>query len=317
MMGAGISLAALGLSKLVESFKGLNGEQIMGALKSITAVTIAMGGLVVFTYAMIPALISLGAVGSVVAAPLLFLGASLFIVGTGLKMVSEGGKGVTELFKSLSSLDTSKLDAVAPSLAKIGDAVLSLGTGTILTAIGGLLGGKGPVGIIKELVKYSGGLIKTAESLKSIATSMTLLSVALKSLDVSKLKDIEKLSGVKEEGFFSKLMSKTPIGLIGSALGGLKDKIFGKEEKTTAPSLFTSPPTEIKTGVKAEITPAKGKAEQESPMVAAINEVREAVNKLFAKDTSVYLDGDKVSKHIGKNPETQIAAFKYQNAKPA
>jgi hypothetical protein len=39
-------------------------------------------------------------------------------------------------------------------------------------------------------------------------------------------------------------------------------------------------------------------------MIAAINDVKTAIDRLNAKDTNIYLDGDKVSSKVGSNKIT-------------
>ncbi len=191
---------------------------------------------------------------------LIALGGAMIVLGAGLKVVSEGGKGIAQLFNDLSQLDATKLDAIAPALKTIGEAVLYLGAGGVLSAVGNLLGGDSPVKMIQDIAASGDGLQAAATGLQGVAVALTQVSSALAAIDASKL---EALSN------FSVKMS------IGSAVKGITDFI-------TAP-------------IKAiEGAIGGGGAPDNAPMVAAINEVRDAVNKLYAKEGVIYLDSAKI-----------------------
>jgi hypothetical protein len=173
--------------------------------------------------------------------------------------MSKGLPALSQLFTSLTNLDTDKLSKVAPALLSIGKGILALGTGSVLTSIGNLLGG-GPVEMLQGIANTGDGIQKVATSLQSMAIALAGVSVALASIDVSKLEALDEFSSNQaSNGIESSITS--PIKAIGESAGG---------NKTINPSI--------------DLT----------PMRTAINEVRDAVNKLYNKDTSINMDGKKV-----------------------
>jgi hypothetical protein len=137
---------------------------------------------------------------------------------------------------------------------------MALGAGSIMAGIGGLLGG-GPVDIIKGIAESGDGLQKAATGLQGVATALTQVSAALASIDASKLEALE--------GFATKMT-------VGSVVKGITDFI-------------TSPIKAV--GSMVEGSEGGGK---EEAMIKAINEVRDAVNKLYSKDSSIKMDGKEV-----------------------
>lgn len=231
----------------------------------IGAVLAAAAGLVIFGAAVfaLGALMFTG-VGAVLFGAgllaLIALGGALIVLGAGLKAVSEGGKGVAQLFNDLSQLDADKLDRVAPALKSIGQAVLYLGAGGVMSAIGKLLGGDSPAKIIQDIAASADGITQAASGLQLMATALQQVSTALSGIDVSKLEALDK--------FASNRASE-------SVVGGIVDFI-------TAP-------------IKAIGSMIEGAGGNDNTgMIKAINEVRDAVNKLYAKDQSINMDGKKV-----------------------
>ena len=228
---------------------------------------------------------------------LIALGGAMIILGTGLKVVSEGGAGIAQLFQQLSELDATKLDAVAPALKTIGEAVLFLGAGAVMGALGKLLGGDSPSKMITDIAASADGITKAASGIQTMASSITQLSTSLATLDISKLEKIAEMSsGGGITGFLSDMFSKVT-------------SVIGINE-TSAPSPIPSPtvtttpivtPTSTTTaGTSSTIQPAIDL----TPMIAAINDVKTAIDRLNAKDTNIYLDGDKVSSKVGSNKIT-------------
>ena len=216
------------------------------------------------------------------------LGAALMVLGQGLKVVSEGGVGIAQLFQQLSELDATKLDAVAPALKTIGEAIMYLGAGGVMSALGSLLGGSSPSKMIQDIATSADGIVAAATGLQLMANSITQLSAALNSLDISKLEKISEIgSGSGITGLFSSVFSK-----ITSAMGG---------SETSSPSVTTTP-ISIPSGTTSTNTSTSSTIETSTiqpgidltPMVSAINEVRDAVNKLYGKNTSINMDGTKV-----------------------
>ena len=120
MIGGGIAAAALGLSKLVESFQVLAGGQILGA---VLAIGLVMGGFVAILYAMIPAITALGIAGGAVAGPLIALGFAFLLMGGGIALAA---LGMAQLVKSFKGLNGKELIAAGIGLGIFSLAVYGL-----------------------------------------------------------------------------------------------------------------------------------------------------------------------------------------------
>jgi hypothetical protein len=180
---------------------------------------------------------------------------------TGLgTVITAAANGIATIFGSLQNVDATKLLAIGPALIGIGVGLASLGAGGVIAAIGSFLGGD-PIKKIETLAASGDGLQKAATGLQGVALGLTQVSTALASIDTSKL---EALSD------FSTQMS------IGSAVKGITDFI-------------TAPIKAIGSAIGGE------GGTDNAPMVAAINEVRDAVNKLYTKNNDVYIDSVKVT----------------------
>jgi hypothetical protein len=227
----------------------------------------AAAGLVIFGAAVfgLGALMMTGAGAFIFGAGILAiiaLGGAMIILGAGLQSVANAGTGITALFKSLTELDTDQLTKIAPALLSIGEGIMTLGAGSIMAGIGGLLGG-GPVDIIKGIADSGDGIQKAATGLQAMASALQQVSSALSGIDTSKL---EALSDFSEKSAASGIVSTilSPIKAIGNMIEG-----------------------------------AAGGGNEE--MVKAINEVRDAVNKLYNKDQSIHMDGKKVGTTLTQN----------------
>ena len=199
------------------------------------------------------------------------LGAAMMVLGQGLKVVSEGGAGIAQLFRQLSELDATKLDAVAPALKTIGEAIMYLGAGGVMLALGNLLGGSSPSKMIQDIAASADGITKAASGLQLMAIALTQVSAALSAIDTSKLEALSDFSESQSEG------------VIGGAIKGITDFITSPI-KTIGETISGGGEEGMKTAGGIDLT----------PMVSAINEVRDAVNKLYNKETSINMDGTKV-----------------------
>jgi hypothetical protein len=189
------------------------------------------------------------------------LGGAMIVLGAGLKAVSEGGKDIAKLFNQLSELDPAKLDAVAPALYTIGKAVLFLGAGSVLGAIGKLLGGDSPVDIIKGIAEQGDGIQKAATGLQAMAGALAQVQSALSAIDVSKLAALEDFASSRSNE---------------SIVGGITDFI-------TAP-------------IKAvgEMMGGGGGGGENKAMVDALKEVKASVDRLYSKEMTIKIDGKTV-----------------------
>ena len=113
MIGGGIAIAALGLSKLVESFQNLSGGQIAGALAALVIVGILFAGML-----HILAGASLTAVG-----PMLALGLAFLLIGGGIALAAIG---MSVLVGSFAQLKGGQLIAASFALGIFSIAVWGL-----------------------------------------------------------------------------------------------------------------------------------------------------------------------------------------------
>ena len=143
MIGGGIAIAALGLSKLVESFQNLSGGQIAGALTALVIVGILFAGMLY-----ILATASLTAVG-----PMLALGLAFLLIGGGIALAAFG---MSLLVGSFAELKGGQILAAAVALiffsaAMVGivaAAVMSTAAAPAILAMAALLGAIGVAAIL-------------------------------------------------------------------------------------------------------------------------------------------------------------------------
>jgi hypothetical protein len=136
----------------------------------------------------------------------------------------------------------------------------ALGAGGVISAIGAFLGGD-PIAKIERLAAAGDGLQNAATGLQAMAGALTQVAAALASIDVSKLNALDNFASNRSTE---------------SVVGGIT-------------SFLTAPIKAIGSMVEGA-----GGGNDNAEMVKAINEVRDAVNKLYAKDTSIHMDGKKV-----------------------
>jgi hypothetical protein len=106
-----------------------------------------------------------------------------------------------------------------------------------------------------------------------MAGALAGVSLALASIDVSKLNALDEFSTTQSSNSVVSGITDfitSPIKAIGETVGG-----GGKEE--------------IKSGIDL------------TPMIAAINEVKAAVDRLYSKDQSINMDGKKVGTTLVQN----------------
>jgi hypothetical protein len=180
--------------------------------------------------------------------------------------------GISTMFNSLQNIDVIKLLAIGPALIGIGLGLASLGAGGVIGAIGAFLGGD-PIEKLQDLAASGDGLTQTATALQAIAGALIGISVALASIDISKLEALDEFASNRSTesivGGITDFIT-APIKAVGEAIGG-KDK-----EK-------------INTGIDL------------TPMIAAINEVKASVDRLYSKDQSINMDGKKVGTTLVQN----------------
>ena len=159
-----------------------------------------------------------------------------------------------------------KLLAIGPALIGIGVGLAALGGGGILGAIGAFLSGD-PIEKLQGLAASGDGLTKTATALQAIAGALAGVSVALAAMDISKLEALDEFS--------SNQASNAIVNGITSFITGPIKAAGNKEE--------------INAGIDL------------TPMIAAINEVKTAIDRLYSKDQSINMDGKKVGTTLVQN----------------
>jgi len=179
-------------------------------------------------------------------------------------IITAAATGIATIFSSLQGVDVTKLLAIGPALIGIGVGLASLGAGGVIGAIGAFLGGD-PIEKLQGLAAAGDGLTKTATALQSIAGALIGVSAALATIDTSKLEALDEFSNNQS----SNSVVSGITGLITAPIKAIGDVINGGKE-------------EINTGIDL------------TPMIAAINEVKASIDKLYSKDTSINMDGKKV-----------------------
>jgi hypothetical protein len=271
----GLLLAAPGLLLL----QLVNGKLIEGVLTGLGQGLSALGnaltnpkvmiGLGVFTLVMMGLGKALGYIAPAIEAFGKAIKSAFEGIGT---IITAAANGIATIFGSLENVDVMKLLAIGPALIGIGVGLASLGGGGVIGAIGAFLSGD-PIEKLKGLAASGDGLQKTATALQAMAGALAGVSLALASIDVSKLNALDEFSTTQSSNSVVSGITDfitAPIKAIGEAIGG------GDKE-------------EIKSGVDL------------TPMIAAINEVKAAVDRLYSKDQSINMDGKKVGTTLVQN----------------
>ena len=234
----------------------LLGNSIAGILKGSSALAILGAALIPLAYALNLAAPGIESFGKAIKST--FEG-----IGT---IITAAAGGIATIFTSLQSVDVMKLLAIGPALIGIGVGLAALGGGGVLGAIGAFLGGD-PIEKLQALAASGDGLTQTATALQAIAGALIGVSAALASIDVSKLGALDEFSSNQATNSAAKGITDfitTPIKAIGEAVGG-----GGKEE--------------INTGIDL------------TPMIAAINEVKTAINSLQNRPVKLYVDSKEIT----------------------
>jgi hypothetical protein len=291
-----LALSALALIALTPAIPALlllqlvNGKLIQGALTGIGKGLAAMGKAMS------------GAAGEILLAEILLAGLGLalwafvpivnafvpviqafgdvilkYFTGIGI-VIKAAADGISTLFTSLGGIDIAHLLLIGPALTSVGIGLAALGAGGVISAIGAFLGGD-PIKKIERLAASGSGLQAASNGLQGVATALTQVASALSSIDTSKLESLSSFASKMSLGSVVKGITDfitAPVKAVGEAIGG------GAEGNSAA-------------SVKVVGGAIGGGAEgNNAAMIAAINEVRDAVNKLYTKDSSIHMDGKKV-----------------------
>ena len=285
MVGAGIGLAAWGMSTLVAAFGDLEGDQIGAAATAIGIFSLSIAAIgVALMYFATPIAAALVAIGTGLAFTvpgMLAFGAAALLIGAGIWLAASG---VANLVSSFAEMDVDKIDA-------IGTSMLAFSAGMVSLALAAALGGGR---MVKRIVKF----INLLDTTKADSFAATLSSLA-------------QLAGADLEG------SGVPeyIAAIGKALDELPDST----EKTvaftaTADSLANL--MQIASAVDAEqvarietiigaVSNAEG-AESTNQLVAAISRLlnRQANNE--GRTNVIELDGRVLARWLDRYDTTRF-----------
>jgi hypothetical protein len=216
-----------------------------------------------------------------------------------LKGIGEAGDGVEKTasaVKNLTSIDVNSLLALAPALKSVGDSMLYFAASSLLLSIGG-----GPVEILNAISNSGAGIQKSASALQMMASALLQVSSALDKIDIS------KLNAVKESNVGNAAAPKTGGGLgdylhaLFNPLDTLEGLVSGEVPGITGESQPITTSSVIPTKETGEM--GVGGIDL-SPMITAINEVKSAVDKLYGKNQSIYMDAQVVGGIIGNQSDT-------------
>ena len=207
MMGAGVGLAAFGMSKLVESFAGLGAAAIPAAI-----------GIGVFTFAFMKMMLALAAMVVGPLAPIataavslllsvggaaLMMGGGMALAGLGMKMFVSALQGVVDPLTQLSNIEFETFAGLAVALMALKFALLPFAAPWMLAAIAGFTLFGGALALIISLSTTAvAPLTHFFNSLPKLSANMTpltslvqvLKNIAAISLDDT-AQDIRKIVG--------------------------------------------------------------------------------------------------------------------------
>jgi hypothetical protein len=284
MVGAGIGLAAWGMSTLVAAFNGLNGAQIVGAVAAIVLLGLTIAGL---GYIMATA-------GAPAIAGFLAFGVAMLMVGAGAYVAA---LGMSKLVATFAGMDAGNILAIGESLLKVSLGALALAAAVAVLAIPGSGFGIRKLGKMFEKVREQIDLLDV-EKVSSFATVLSSMA-QLASMSLTD-------TGVPEY-----------IAAIGKALDELPESTEKTVAfRTTADSLANL--MQIASAVEAEqvarietiigaVSNAEG-AESTNQLVAAISRLlnRQANNE--GTTNTIELDGRVLARWIDRHDTTRFRA---------
>ncbi len=166
LVGAGIWLAANGVAALVQSFAGLEGEQLYVAAAAITLFGIAVIGLMIGL-----GVLAYSGLGPAAVAIMLGFGAAVMMVGLGIGLMAAG---LALLVASIGYLAKSVGKDAAENIAMLSASLLTLGASLgFLLLIGGMFG---PV-----------GLFVLGAIFLSLSAAVNILTASISDKDTDKL----------------------------------------------------------------------------------------------------------------------------------
>jgi hypothetical protein len=180
MLGGGIGLAAWGMSKLVDSFAKLSGEQIIGAVLSIGILSFAMFQMTAALFAMVPAIIAAGAAGLASAPGLLALGGALLGMGAGIGAAAWGMSKLTDSITNLISNAGTGLKNIADGVTELSAALIKFsGVGTLSTSGFDVI--KGIIIEIRDIINEIPDTVEFTAKINTLKSVGDVLNVASRS----------------------------------------------------------------------------------------------------------------------------------------
>jgi hypothetical protein len=277
-----LSAALFVAAKAFQEFANVNWEEIEMAgvaLLGLTGVAFMLGKLkgpiiegAIAIAILGAALIPLGYALNVAAPGIEAFGKAIKSAFEGIgTIITAAANGISTIFTSLQSVDVVKLLLIGTALIGIGTGLAALGGGGIIGAIGSFLSGD-PIKKLEQLAASGDGLQKTATALQAIAGALAGITTALSTIDVSKLETLDKFSNTQASNSAVNGITNfitAPIKAIGEVIGGGKEEINNNIDLT--------------------------------PMIAAINEVKAAINTLANRPINIMMDSTKVGTGLVKS----------------
>ena len=270
LIGAGIAVASLGLSKLVESFQTLTGGQIVGA---VLAISVVMGGFVAIIYAMVPAITALGGTAAVTAGPLIALGVAFLGIGAGIGIAAAG-----------LSLLVSSMSVLPPVISSIAEGIV-----TVVTGFGNLAMSLAP--LAPSLLLLGPAFIAAAAGLTAFtfaATAFGISSIIFGSA-FGELQNLASLGPMLSEGGKGINAMATGVEKLSAALSSISDDTLDKL-KAIGESIGDAAALTAAVGAITAATGAGGKGGTPQTFqieVIVKNEDGRTIQKRIIKDTEL------------------------------
>ncbi len=208
-IGFAVKIATEGIAKMVKAFKGLTGEEMVGAIFATISVLAGFAFMISI----------LGGIGTVSAPGMLAIAAAIFAIGLSLGIVfnslanfTKAMSGFMQSLESLSKVGSEKIDALSDSISSLAS---SLAGGAFSSAVGGIFGGKTVGQMIidftsalsrlkvdqmkefNELMKNLVGILKSdniAAGMKSVSDGIEAMAEALNEMPDKKIISLETLN---------------------------------------------------------------------------------------------------------------------------
>jgi len=150
LIGAGIGIAAFGMSYLVDSIAKLSGEQVTGAIVILGTLVLTLGGLALAFMLLAPTTAAAGAAFAAASPGFYALGGALFLIGAAVGIAAWGMSKLVDSIGNLSK-NSSALKDLAEGVMAL-QAALSLFALTSFSSVSGLMAVKAVVSELSDAV---------------------------------------------------------------------------------------------------------------------------------------------------------------------